>query len=83
MGFVEKPQIHDRWVNAGVYYLTKDVFDYLPDSGNIETTALPLMAKERKLKARNFRTSFWRSIDSHKDIEEASKEVRLAFNDKF
>jgi len=41
------------------------------------------MAKERKLKARNFRTSFWRSIDSHKDIEEASKEVRLAFNDKF
>jgi mannose-1-phosphate guanylyltransferase len=83
MGFVEKPQIHDRWVNAGVYYLTKDVFDYLPDSGNIETTALPLMAKERKLKARNFSTSFWRSIDSHKDIEEASKEVRLAFNDKF
>jgi len=83
MGFVEKPQIHDRWVNAGVYYLTKDVFDYLPDSGNIETTALPLMAKERKLKARSFRTSFWRSIDSHKDIEEASKEVRLAFNDKF
>jgi NDP-sugar pyrophosphorylase family protein len=83
MGFVEKPQIHDRWVNAGVYYLTKDVFDYLPDSGNIETTALPLMAKERKLKARSFRTSFWRSIDSHKDIEEASKEVRLAFNEKF
>lgn len=83
MGFVEKPQIYDRWINAGVYYLTKDVFDYLPDSGNIETTALPLMAKERKLKARNFRTSFWRSIDSHKDIEEASKEIRLAFNEKF
>ena|SRR5690348_3214406 len=50
MGFVEKPQIHDRWVNAGVYYLTKDVFDYLPDSGNIETTALPLMAKEENLR---------------------------------
>jgi mannose-1-phosphate guanylyltransferase len=82
MGFVEKPLIHDRWINAGVYYLTREVFDYLPESGNIETTALPLMAKERKLKARKFSSSFWRSIDSHKDIEEASKEIRLAFNEK-
>lgn len=82
MGFVEKPQIHDRWINAGVYYLTMEVFDYLPESGNIETTALPLMAKERKLKARKFKNSFWRSIDSHKDIEEASKEIRLGFDDR-
>jgi len=82
-GFVEKPQILDRWVNAGVYYLTREVFDYLPESGNIETTALPLMAKESKLKARTFKSAFWRSIDSHKDIEEASKEIRLAFDEKF
>ena len=76
LGFVEKPQIRDRWINAGVYYLRKDVFNYLPENGNIELTALPMMAKERKLNAVKYENSFWRSIDSHKDIEEASKELK-------
>lgn len=75
LGFVEKPQINDRWVNAGIYYLTRDAFGYLPDNGNIEVTALPTMAKEKKLKAVKYEKSFWRSIDSHKDIEEAAKEL--------
>jgi NDP-sugar pyrophosphorylase family protein len=76
LGFVEKPQIKDMWVNAGIYYFTKDVFNYLPDNGNIEVTALPSMAKERKLKAIKYENSFWRSIDSQKDIEEAAKEIK-------
>ena len=37
-GFVEKPQINDKWINAGVYFFTSHVFDFLPDHGNIETT---------------------------------------------
>jgi NDP-sugar pyrophosphorylase family protein len=76
LGFVEKPQIKDRWVNAGIYYFTRDVFNYLPDNGNIEVTALPSMARERKLKAVKYENSFWRSIDSQKDIEEAAKEIK-------
>jgi mannose-1-phosphate guanylyltransferase len=34
------------------------------------------MAKERKLKAIKYENSFWRSIDSQKDIEEAAKEIK-------
>jgi mannose-1-phosphate guanylyltransferase len=75
LGFVEKPQIPDRWINAGVYYFTQQVFDYLPENGNIEVTALPALAKEGKLYASKYDNVFWRSIDSHKDIEEASKEL--------
>ena len=75
--FVEKPQIKDRWINAGVYYFTTDVFKYLPENGNIEVTALPVMAKENKLKAVTYENAFWRSIDSHKDIEEAGKEIQV------
>jgi mannose-1-phosphate guanylyltransferase len=78
LGFVEKPQIKDRWINAGVYHFTKEVFKYLPENGNIEVTTLPLMAKEKKLKAITYENSFWRSIDSHKDIEEAGKELQVA-----
>jgi mannose-1-phosphate guanylyltransferase len=75
-GFVEKPQIKDRWINAGVYYFGSEIFSYLPDSGNLEVTALPVMIKDRKVKAIRYEKSFWRSIDSHKDIEEASREIK-------
>jgi len=74
-GFEEKPNIDGKWINAGIYFFNQEVFDYLPERGNIETTALPAMSKEQKLKAKNFENSFWKSIDSHKDIEESSKEL--------
>lgn len=74
-GFKEKPNIVDKWINAGIYFFNEDVFKYLPDKGNIETTALPEMANQQKLKAKKFENSFWKSIDSHKDIEESSKEL--------
>ncbi|MEJ7642036.1 MAG: nucleotidyltransferase family protein [Candidatus Nitrosocosmicus sp.] len=74
-GFKEKPHIVDKWINAGIYFFNEDVFNYLPDKGNIETTALPEMAKQQKLRAKKFENSFWKSIDSHKDIEESSKEL--------
>lgn len=75
-GFVEKPQINDKWINAGVYFFTNNVFNFLPDHGNIETSALPIMAKGRNLKGVTFPTSFWRSVDSHKDMDEATKEIQ-------
>jgi len=75
LGFKEKPKITQFWINAGVYCFSKKIFNYLPKNGNIETTALPALAKEKKLKAIKFENTFWRSIDSHKDIEEASAEI--------
>lgn len=77
-GFIEKPEISDKWINAGLYLFTEEVFSYLPIEGNIEVTALPWLAKRGILHAVRYRNVFWRSIDSHKDIEEASKEIREA-----
>jgi mannose-1-phosphate guanylyltransferase len=77
-GFIEKPEIPDRWINAGLYRFTQEVFRYLPQEGNIEVTALPALAKEGRLQAVRYKDIFWRSIDSHKDIEEASKEMKEA-----
>jgi mannose-1-phosphate guanylyltransferase len=77
-GFIEKPEISDKWINAGLYLFTEEVFSYLPIEGNIEVTALPQLAKEGRLHAIRYKDVFWRSIDSHKDIEEASKEIREA-----
>lgn len=77
-GFIEKPEISDKWINAGLYCFTQQIFSYLPQEGNIEVTALPGLAKDGKLQAVRYKDVFWRSIDSHKDIEEASKEIREA-----
>ena len=77
--FVEKPYIYDRWINAGVYYFSNDIFDYLPDNGNLETITLPMLVEKQKLKAKKFSNNYWRSIDSHKDVDEASKEIEQVF----
>jgi mannose-1-phosphate guanylyltransferase len=77
--FVEKPSIKHMWVNAGVYYFSKEIFDYLPDKGNLETVTLPMLVEKQKLKAKKFSNNYWRSIDSHKDVEEASKEIENIF----
>ncbi|RMF29715.1 MAG: nucleotidyltransferase family protein [Candidatus Nitrosothermus koennekii] len=76
LGFVEKPKIMDYWINAGVYYLKNEIFDYLPDVGSIEKITFPKLADERKLKAVKYPDVYWRSIDSHKDIEEATKDLK-------
>jgi NDP-sugar pyrophosphorylase family protein len=38
-----------------------------------------MLVDKRKLKAKKFSYNYWRSIDSHKDIEEASKEILQVF----
>jgi mannose-1-phosphate guanylyltransferase len=78
LGFVEKPEIPNSWINAGIYRFSQEVFRYLPEKGNIEVTGLPALAKEGKLVAVKYENVFWRSIDSHKDIEEAANEIKAA-----
>ena len=34
-GFVEKPEIPDRWINAGIYRFTQEVFRYLPQKATL------------------------------------------------
>lgn len=75
-GFHEKPRLFDYWINAGVYAMTPEVFEYLPEKGDIERTAFPKMAMDGKLGAVKYTNIFWKSIDTHKDLEEASKEIQ-------
>ncbi len=73
-GFREKPTLRDYWINAGVYCLSTDIFDILPDNGNLEATTMPKLASEGRLKVTKYDEVNWRSIDTHKDIEEAEKQ---------
>ena len=81
--FEEKPEIFNHWMNAGIYYLNKEILKHLPKKGNIETSAFPALAKKGKLHAVEFIGVFWNSIDSHKDIDECVESMRRTRHEKF
>jgi len=73
--FKEKKDIPGLWMNAGIYYLQKDILKDLPNKGDIEKTFFPDYAKKGKLNTIKFKKIKWHSIDSFKDIEECSLEI--------
>ena len=48
--FEEKPEMFDYWMNAGIYYLKKDIVRHLPKNGNLENTTFPDSCKTRGIK---------------------------------
>ena len=74
--FKEKKEISNFWMNAGIYYLQKEILKDLPNKGDIEKTVFPNYAKKGKLNTIKFKKIKWYSIDSIKDIEECSLEVQ-------
>ena len=67
MGFSEKPQIGEGWINGGFLVFEPAVFDYLEDDYSIlEIDALERLAAERQLAAyRHGR--FWQCMDTLRD----------------
>jgi len=74
--FIEKPLLRDYWINAGVYCFRPEIFEYLPDKGDIEKTAFPLLASQGKLIGVPFVDVLWKAIDTHKDLEETEKMLK-------
>jgi len=73
--FVEKPTL-DYWINAGVYAFKPEVLDWLPERGDIERKGFPELAEAKRLAGVGFQDVYWRSIDTVKDVEEASQQLR-------
>jgi NDP-sugar pyrophosphorylase family protein len=73
--FREKKEISNLWMNAGIYYLQKEILKDLPNKGDIEKTLFPNYAKKGKLNTIKFKKIKWYSIDSIKDIEDSSLEI--------
>lgn len=74
--FKEKPIISEYWVNAGVYMLNKEIFNYLDEKSSIEKDAFPELVNENKLAAIKFKEQFWKSIEVVKDIEEVEQQLQ-------
>lgn len=74
-GFREKPLL-SHWLNAGMYVLNRQFFPPLPDIGDHEDHLFPNLAAEGKLYGFRSR-SYWKAIDTVKDLGEAEKELSL------
>ena len=74
--FNEKKDLTDVWMNSGIYHLSKDVEKLVPKKGSLEGMVFPKMARKKTLETVKFKNALWFSIDSHKDIEECSKEIK-------
>jgi len=73
--FEEKPRL-PHWINAGLYVLSRPFFDLLPDLGDHEDTVFPLLTERGQLRAYRSR-AYWRSIDTVKDLTEATRDLPL------
>lgn len=71
--FHEKPEL-PYWVNAGIYVLARDLESHLPTQGDHEDSTFPHLAEERRLAAFKSR-SYWRAVDTVKDLTEVNKEL--------
>jgi len=81
--FEEKPEMFDYWMNAGIYYLNKDVVRHLPKNGNLENTTFPVLAARRTLNAIKYSNVFWKSVDSYKDMEDCESLIIANHYEKF
>ncbi|SEE19712.1 nucleotidyltransferase family protein [Jiangella alba] len=71
--FVESPP-SPYPINGGVYVFAPRILDLLPDVGDHERTTFPSLAKQRLLAGYPIET-YWRAIDTAKDLSEAAKEL--------
>jgi NDP-sugar pyrophosphorylase family protein len=78
--FVEKPTI-EYTINAGVYVMKPMIFEYLPEKGDIERTAFPILASKKLLKGYVYKDVYWKSIDTIKDLEEVSEKLKTLYPD--
>lgn len=81
--FEEKPELENYWMNAGVYNLKNSVLGALPKTGNIEHTAFPKLATSGDLRAVRYENAFWQSVDSHKDLDECTRQMQSIKYDEF
>ncbi|MFE0318235.1 nucleotidyltransferase family protein, partial [Streptomyces albogriseolus] len=73
--FIEAPPSTFE-INAGVYVFSPEFAGLLPERGDHERTTFPHLARERRLAGFTIpQGSYWRAIDTAKDLTEAAKEL--------
>jgi NDP-sugar pyrophosphorylase family protein len=74
--FVEKPTLPSVYCSTGIYVFDRRIVDYLPDTGDVEKTSFPRLAKEHKLRAYRHTGSFV-TVNSLRELQDAETQLRV------
>jgi len=83
LNFYEKNDVKNIWMNPGIYHLNSEIISMLPKKGSLESMVFPKLVKKKSLHTVKFKNILWHSIDSHKDVEICSKEMKSKKYSKF
>lgn len=72
--FREKALLDPYYVSTGVYMFNREIVEFLPKTGNIETETFPKLASRGSLKAYRHE-GFWGTINTIKDLQEVEQEI--------
>jgi NDP-sugar pyrophosphorylase family protein len=70
-GFREAPLL-DEWVNSGVYALSEEALERLPERGDHEQSTFPELAREGKLRGHRH-VGVWLTVNTPKDLRRAEE----------
>ncbi len=74
--FDEKPILNEYWMNSGVYLMSHDILKYVPAEGNLERTTFVELSGAGKLLGMKFPDAYFKGVDSIKDMEEATADLK-------
>ena len=74
--FNEKSVVKNIWMNPGIYHLYTNLSEILPEKGSLESIVFPKLVKKNSLNTIKFKNVLWHSIDSYKDIDMCSKDIK-------
>ena len=74
--FEEKPILKDYWMNSGIYLMSNRILEMLPGNGNLESTTFVELSQSRKLLGLKFPDAYFKGVDSVKDMEEATADLK-------
>ena len=77
IAFREKARIESVNVSVGVYAFQQEILEYLPRTGDIERTAFPHLAAERRLRAYKH-DGFWMTVNTAKDLREVEERLSMS-----
>jgi NDP-sugar pyrophosphorylase family protein len=75
VSFKEKPVL-DYYINGGVYFSNGNIDFGDFETGDIEKTVFPMLAKDNKLGYYKENGLFWMAIDTSKELEQIKKEYQ-------
>ena len=70
-GFREAPRL-DQWVSCGIYALGEEALERFPERGDHETTTVPELAAEGRLRALRHE-GIWLTVNTPKDLRVANE----------